>query len=142
MRRKVNMGNEEPKQFEMPSEVEHLFRVMSAEDDSDIVSVKLEVISGDEEGRTMLHRVNLDNTWKGFFLTRLFLKAIAEEYKGEGVVIDSDNWLGREFSATVIHNKGKNGKMYANIDKYNFLDAVSQEDSKPEGNSEDGPWNE
>jgi len=124
VQRKMNMGNEEPEQrkFLMPSEGQHLLQVVDIldSDDQDIIVTKLEVCGGDEEGRTMLHRVSLDTAWKGFFLTRLFLKAVSEPYKGPDVVVDSDNWIGRQFYATVIHNKAKNNKTYANIDEFNF----------------------
>lgn len=108
--------------FELPSEREHLFQVVDKFTDkmnSDIVVVKLEVAEGDELGRSLLLRVSLDPEWKGFFTTRLFLKAIGEEYKGE-ITIDDDNWIGRLFYATIKHNTGNNGKTYANIDTYNF----------------------
>ena len=131
MQRTVNMPNEEPEQkrFELPSEnVEHLFQVVDLIDspDPDIAIAKIEIAEGDEIGRSLLHRVNMDSEWKGFFLTRLFLKAIGEPYKGDDVVIDPDNWPGRQFYSSVIHNKGTSGKIYANIDQYNFEKAVEQ----------------
>jgi len=126
----------EPEQIknELPSEKEHLLQVVDIftyndetgrklKLDEDTVSVKLEVCSGEEEGRTLLNRLNLNEDWKGFFATRLFLKAIGEEYKGKGFTINTDNWIGKQFYATVTHSK--DGK-YANIDKYNFDKIVEQ----------------
>jgi len=126
VKRRYNMPDNEPDQatFELPSEKEHLFQVtdvFTSDDEmgeklglnEDTVSVKCEVVGGKEEGRTLLNRLSLDMEWKGFFATRLFLKAIGEEYKGKKVDIDTDEWVGKQFYATVIHN----GK-YANIDTY------------------------
>lgn len=118
VRRNVKTSNQEPdqKEFKLPSEKEHLLQVVDFidSDDSDFVRPKCEVVGGEEEGRTLLNRVSLDPEWKGFFATRLFLKAISEPYKGD-IEIDTDRWIGRQFYATVIHNKG-----YANIREYNF----------------------
>ena len=88
--------------------------------------VKLEIIGGEEEGLTMLNRVNLDPDWKGFYFTKLFLKAIGEPYKGE-FEVDTDRWVGRQFYATVKHTPSKDGaKTYANIGEYNFDKPVEQ----------------
>lgn len=120
------MGNEEPEQktFKIPSEGEHLFQVVdlfTIDDatgvkmslDENTVCAKCEVCGGEEEGRSILIRASLDITWKGFFATRLFLKALGEPYKGDKVDIDTDNWIGRQFYATIIHNG-----QYANIESY------------------------
>lgn len=130
VQRKVNMPNEDPetRNFKLPSAgKEHLFQVVDVftEDDeigqklglnNDVIAVKLEVANeGEELGRNMIHRVSLDSNWSGFFMTRIFLKALNEPHKGE-VEIDSDSWVGKQFLATVIYNEGKNGKIYANID--------------------------
>lgn len=125
--RKYQMDENEPEEskFDLPSEKEHLFQVtdiFTYEDetgvklglDEDTVSVKLEVVGGDEAGRTLLNRCNLDQSQKAFYFTRLFLKAIGEKYKGQ-FDIETDRWIGRQCYATVVHN----GK-YANIDTYNF----------------------
>ena len=135
MKRKVQAQNEEPEQrrFELPSEGEHQFQVVDKwedKNDDNIIIVKLEVSDGDEIGRSILHRVNLDSEWKGFFLTRLFLKAIEEPYKGE-FEVDDDNWIGKCFYATIIHNQGNNGKTYANIDIFNFDRKVSDQYQEP-----------
>lgn len=124
VRRNVNAGDTEPEQktFLLPSEKEHLFQItdiFTCEDemgqklslDENTVSVKCEVV-GEEEGRTLLQRLNLYEEGKGFFATRLFLKAIGEEYKG-AISIDTDEWQDKQFHATVVHNG-----QYANIDKY------------------------
>lgn len=114
-------GNDEPEQrsYKLPSEKEHLFQVADIiediDSDPDIVHVKCEVVGGDEKGRTLLNRLSLDDEYKGFFATRLFLKAISEKYKGDNFPIDSDDWQGKQFYATVVHNDG-----YANIQEYNF----------------------
>ena len=122
---------EEQGSFDLPSEREHLFQVTdiyTADDemgrklklDDNTVSVKCEVVGGDEAGRTLLQRLSLDQTWKGFFATRLFLKAVGEDYKGD-ISIDTDMWCGLQFYATVVHN----GK-YANIKEYNFGKKIDQ----------------
>ena len=129
VKKTVNMGTDDPEQkkFELPSEGEHTFQVVDTIDNPDpnIVVVKLEITDKEEFGRSMLHRVSLDSEWKGFFLSRLFLKAVQEPHKGDGVEMDSDNWIGRQFTATVIHNEANNGKVYANISEYQF-DKVSE----------------
>lgn len=139
MKRTVKGSDQEPEQkaFEMPSELEHLFQVVDVFDinyegnkfnlDQNTVIAKLEVCGGDEEGRTMLNRISLDDQWKGFFATRLFLKAIGEEYKGEMITIDTDSWIGKQFYALVRHNPSKDGtKVFANIAEYNYEKPVEQ----------------
>lgn len=123
-KRQVSAPNTEPdqKEFKHPTQKEHLFQVVDfvKNDDPNIELVKLEVVGGDEQGRSLLHRVSLDSTWNGFFTTRLFLKAIGLTYKGD-FEIDSDEWIGRQFYATVVHNEDKKTKkVYANIKEYNF----------------------
>jgi len=123
--------------FNIPSIGEHLFQVVDIFDDrdnpiamtlgEDIVCVKLEVVGGEEEGRSLLQRLSLDENWKGFFATRMFLKAIGEPHKGE-IEIDTDRWAGRQFFATVKHVESK-GKTYANIDAYNYEKQVEQFDA-------------
>lgn len=131
VRRQASADTEEPENsnFKLPSEdMEHLFQVVDKwtdKKDNNVVVAKLEVVGGDEQGRTILHRVNTDDGWKGFYFTRLFLKAIGEPYKGT-FTIDDDNWLGRQFYGTVVHS----GK-YANINDYNFEKMVEQVDIKP-----------
>ena len=136
VKRQTNCSQEEPEQkkFELPSEKEHLLQVVEVFDNDDnthpafnlddnTVMIKLEVCGGEEEGRTLLCRVSLDSEWKGFFATRLFLKAIGEAYKGV-IEIDTDRWIGRQMFAEVVHTK-VGEKTYANISEYNF-------DKKPE----------
>ena len=136
VRRSYDLQDEEPnKSFPLPSEVvEHCFMVSDVflTSDENVVRVKLEVCGGDEEGRSILNRLTLDENGKGFFATRIFLKAIGEPYKGKGVKLDTDNWIGRQFYATVLHN----GK-YANLDQVNFEKKV---DSGIKG-SDDDPFN-
>jgi len=134
VKRTASAKDEEPEQmaFEMPSEKEHLFQVADIFDknnspeklvlDELTVCAKLEVVGGEEDGRTMLNRMVLDDGWKGFFATRLFLKAIGEPYKGDNFDIDTDRWQGCQFYATVEHD----GK-YANIKEYNFEKVVENE---------------
>ncbi len=138
MKKQVKCPDDEPKQnvFLMPSIGEHSFQVMDVNQDkvnADLVLVKLEVCSAFEKGRSILHRISLDDSWRGFFTTRLFLKAINEPHKGD-VSIDTDNWIGRSFVASVKHveNKEKT-KTYANIDTFNF-DAVAEIAAEPSGN--------
>lgn len=137
VKRSYNLPADEPdsKDFKMPSVKEHLFQitdVFTNQDetgrkfnlDDNTVIAKCEVVGGEEEGRTLLQRCSLDQEWKGFFATRLFLKAIGEQYKGD-LDIDTDRWIGRQFYATVVHNESK-GKTYANIDMFNFDNLVEQ----------------
>lgn len=153
VKRTFNMTDGEPEQkkFDMPSEKEHVFQVVDIYDsmnpvgkmvlDDNTVCVKCEVAIGDESGRSLLQRVSLDEKYKGFFATRLFLKAIGEQYKGNSVEIDTDNWVGKQFYATVVHNTGKNGGTFANIAEYNFdKSAVAAE--KPVNKPEDIAWEE
>src|SRR3990167_3633301 len=130
MKRNVSAPKNEPEEsnFQLPSEKEHLLQVVDKWDDdknSDVVITKIEVVGGEENGRSLLHRVNLSDREKGFYYTRLFLKAIGENYKGE-FEINDDNFIGKQFYATVIHN----GK-YANIDQYNFEKLVDQHHITP-----------
>jgi len=137
VKRSYNMPEDEPntKEFKIPSVKEHLFNVTNIYTYTDAMGAKLkldentigiecEVVGGDEEGRTLINRCSLDQDWKGFFVTRLLLKAIGEPYKGD-IAIDTDNWIGRQFYATVLHADHK-GKTYANIDKYNFDKVIEQ----------------
>jgi hypothetical protein len=149
MKKQMSAPQEEPEQkrFELPSEGLHKFQVVDIFPDKtnpDAMAVKLEVSEGEELGRSILHRVNLDSAWKGFFLTRLFLKAIGEPYKGD-FEADSDMWIGKQFSATIVHNKSdKTGKTYANIDSYEF-DAVTEVkpgDTKQVKSPKDIEWKE
>lgn len=139
----VNAPDSEPEasNFKIPSESEHLLQVTDFtqnEQDANIFSVKLEVVSGDEAGLTMLQRVNVDDTLKGFYYTRLFLKAIGEPYKGT-FDIDENRWVGRQMYATVKHSKSKDGtKTYANIDTYNFEKMV--EHPKQVATTDDISW--
>jgi hypothetical protein len=125
VKRNMNCSDEEPqnKTFELPSVGLHSFRVVDVkenENDPNLVLVKLEVCDGAEMGRSILHRVNLDTEFKGFFFTRLFLKALAEPYKGS-FDVDSDMWLGKTFSATIKHSlSADKTKTYANLDKFEF----------------------
>lgn len=126
----------EPEQskFKIPSEKEHLLQVTDVNPlklpdnttDDSIQIVNLEVVGGDEEGLTLLNRCNLKQEEKGFYFTRLFLKAIGEPYKGQ-FEVSTDHWCGRQFYATIRHTKSKDGtKTYANIDTYNFDKKVEQ----------------
>jgi len=123
MRKTVNMGDKEPEQmFLLPSEnIFHIFSVVEIKEDTesnpDIIRAKLKVMEGEEAGRTILHRMDTDENSKVFWVTRLFLKAIGEPYKGTGISMDSDRWFGQELTATVTHSK--DGK-FANISEYRF----------------------
>ncbi len=145
MKRTVNAPDTEPDQIarDLPSEKEHLFQVVDVYDytseigaklnlDADTVSAKVEVVGGDEEGRSLLIRTSLDENWKGFFATRLLLKAVGLPHKGK-IDIDTDEWVGRQFYATVVHN----GK-YANLGEYNF-DKMVDNDSAPTKQQEQNP---
>lgn len=144
MKRIYTTDDTEPNEsnFKIPSIKEHLFQVIdvhslitpSGEDDN-IQIVKLEVVGGDEEGVSLLNRINLDLNWKGFFFTRLFLKAIGEPYKGQ-FEVETDRWIGRQFYATIKHSESK-GKTYANIDQYNFDKPVEQYKAPVGGSTDD-----
>lgn len=154
VKRSVNAGNNEPEQmqYELPTAKEHLFQVVDVFDssyegnkfnlDDNTVIAKMEVVGGEEEGRTLLQRLSLDDSWKGFFATRLFLKAVGEPYK-YAIDIDTDRWIGRQTYALVVHAQSK-GKTYANIWEFNF-DKVVEQYKKPVGEVnklDDIAWNE
>lgn len=132
MTRKVNAPDTEPEQqnFLLPSEnIEHLLQVVDYWPDDinpDIIIARIEVVGGPEEGRSILHRVDTNDQSKGFYYTRMFLKALGESYKG-AFVIEETNWPGKQFFARIVHNKSKDGsKTYANISEYNFDKLVAQ----------------
>lgn len=134
----------EESKFPKPSEKEHLFHVREVSEDQEkpgIFVVECEVVGTEESGRSLLHRVNTDDSVKGFYYCRQFLKAIGEPYKGE-FLIDESRWVGRQFYATVVHNKSIDGKKtYANIDDYNFGKLIKNDlfDSK-KSTSEEVSW--
>ena len=152
VKRSYNLPDTEPEMNQnlLPSERNHTLQVIdvyTCEDetgqklnlDEDTVSVRCESVGGDENGRSLLHRLMLDENNKGFFATRLFLKAIGQPHKGPGVTIDTDMWPGEQFSAFIIHNKSSNGKVYANIDTYSLdgsYDPSKIPDPKPIKNEE------
>lgn len=150
VKRKINAPDTEPEKsnFKIPSEKEHLFQVINlienVDNNQDIIIVKCEVIGGEEEGRSLLIRLSLDDSWKGFFVTRLFLKAINEPYKGNELLINTDDWQAKQFYATVKHNKNKDGsKIYANILEYNFEKTIEQKSIVKEIKSkEEIAWDE
>lgn len=135
MKRAYSTEDKEPTEsnFKIPSDKEHLFQVTDVNplttpsgNDDNIQIVKLEIVGGDEQGLTLLNRINLDSNWKGFYFTTLFLKAIGEPYKGQ-FEVETDHWIGRQFYATVKHSPSKDGtKTYANINEYNFTKVVEQ----------------
>lgn len=138
-KRNYNTDDTEPTEssFKLPSEKEHIFQVTdvnplvlpSGNTDENIQVVKLEIVGGEEEGLTILNRVNLDPDGKGFYFTRLFLKAIGEPYKGD-FEVETDRWCGRQFYATVKHSPNKDGsKTYANINEYNFDKVIEKYNS-------------
>ena len=140
MQRKVKVDNNEPTEskFDLPSEKEHCLQITDCslvDGTGTIYSVKLEVIGSDEAGRTLLNRINIDESQKSFYYCRLFLKAIGCEYKGE-FTIDPDEWVGRQAYANIIHN----GK-YANIDSWNFDKIIKEQPKKPvAGTNEEIAW--
>jgi len=155
MHRDYQIEDTEPEQssFVLPSEKEHLLQVTdvnSAQEPSgandEIQIVHLEVVDGEEAGRTLLNRCNLNENEKAFYFVRMFLKAIGEPYRGK-FDVETDRWIGRQFYATVKHTENK-GKTYANIDAYNFDKPVEQykppvgEIKNPDGvvNPEDIAW--
>lgn len=154
MKRTFNTDENEPEaqNFKIPSEREHLFQITDVQPaktnsghDDNIQVAHLEIIGGDEEGLTLLNRCNLNQDEKAFYFTRLFLKAICEPYKGQ-FEIETDNWIGRQFYATVKHTKSKDGtKTYANIAEYNFDKKITQQSNINPGSiksPEDIAWND
>jgi hypothetical protein len=144
VQRTASATDSEPEQsdFTPPSEKEHLFQVVEVYDqqnhperliidDPDVVYAKCEVVGGEEEGRGILNRLTLNDNGKGFWATRLLLKAIGEKYKGDNFPIDTENWTGKQFYATVVHD----GK-YCNIKEYNFDKLVEQPVTGTEGGSD------
>lgn len=146
MKRSCNCPDTEPdqKKFDIVSEGEHLFQVVEVFDhdydlnrfglDENTVLVKCEVVEGNDVNRSLLNRLSLDTNWKGFFATRLFLKAIGEPYKGQ-FDIDTESWVGRRFYAVVVHNQVESGKVYANIESYNYDREVRQFDANLTGSN-------
>lgn len=142
MKKSMNCPNDDPEQinFQLPSEGEHLFTVSDVleniDPDPNIIHVKAEITNGEEIGRTVLNRLILDEDSKGFFAVRLFLKAINLPHKGQ-IEIDTEDFQGRQFFATIVHNKSNDGtKTYANISEYNFdkipeLPLEAEEFNKP-----------
>lgn len=147
-KRTVNCGDKEPdqKSFDKISEGEKLFNVVEVFDitnspgkltvDNDTVYAKCVVDIGDEEGRSLLHRLNLNDSAKGFFATRLFLKAIGEPYHGQ-IEIDTDKWIGRQFYGVVIHNGD-----FVNIKEFNFDKMINQESTPQPKEIKDLAWEE
>lgn len=139
MKRTVNAPDDEPKAKERlkPSEGEHQFQIVDVithEDqlgtlfnlDEDTVMVKCEVSVGDEIGREILNRCNINDQSDSFWATRAMLKAIGLDYKGV-IEIDTDAWIGRQFICEVKYNQSKDGtKTYANLSKYNYEKQVEQ----------------
>lgn len=128
--RRASAPDQEPEEsnFKLPSEKEHLLQVVDCnedKDDSNIQTIKLEVVGGEEQGLSLLQRMNINDKEKSFYYCRMFLKAIGEPYKGE-FDISPDNWIGKQMYANIIHNKGKNSKTYANIDTYNYDKKIEQ----------------
>lgn len=133
MKRNYTTDDQEPTEsnFKLPTEGEKLFQVIDINpavtpsgNDENIQVVKLEIIGGDDNGLSILNRVNLNPDEKAFYFARLFLKVIGEPYKGQ-FEINTDNWQARQFYATVKHTDSK-GKKYANISEYNFTKVVEQ----------------
>jgi len=131
---KLKCPNTEPETIErkIPSEKEHLFYVVDVFTcgdktgrkmnlDDKTVMIKCEVVGGEEEGRSLLLRIALDETDRGFFMTRLFCKAIGLPYHGD-IVIDTDMFINCQFFATVKHNNG-----FANIKSFNFEKLIKNE---------------
>lgn len=142
VKRTAKGDDKEPGQgsFDLPSaNKEHLFQVVDVLDDfngdPDIFFAKCEVVGGDEEGRSLLHRCTLDDSQKQFFFTRMFLKAVGEPYKGEMIPIDTERWVGRQFYAIVSHSK--DGK-YANINEFMFEKQVEQYDKDDKNDNGNG----
>lgn len=129
MGRKVMADENEPEQsnFKIPSEGEKLLQITDFwedKNDSDVQVVKMEVIGTEDEGLTLLQRININDKLKSFFYARLFLKAIGVPYKGS-FEIEPENWVGRQMYAVIKHSQS-NGKTYANIAEYNFKKPVEQ----------------
>ncbi len=123
------------KTFLMPSENKHTFQVVDVYTNKDKTGIKFNLDddtviakceSFEEDGRSLLNRVTLDENNGAFFRTRLFLKSFGFPHKGDGVIIDTDEWIGHSFTAYVVHKEGNNGKKYANIGEYIFPEEKPQ----------------
>ncbi len=100
----------------------HKFQItdIHAEDEENIVA-KCEVIGDDDsKGLSLLYRIANNPESQFFWLTKLFLKCIGEPCEGD-VTIDTDAWIGRQFSGEIKHSE-KDGKTYANIKKLVYKD--------------------
>lgn len=110
MKKNINMPNEEERKYTIIPEGEYRFQVVDIKDETDVnVRLLCEIVGGQYEGRTVLHNVPLEGDF--LWLTKLFLKCIGEPHCGD-IQIDTDNWIGRQFTGQVKHSK--DGK-YANI---------------------------
>ena len=146
MKRHYSTEEKEPESdFKLPTEGEYLFQVTDVNplvepsgENENIQIAQIEIVGGEFEGTTILNRCNLKQSEKAFYFTRLFLKAIGEGYKGE-FDIDPDNWVGKQFYATIKHTKSKDGtKTYANINEYNFDKNVENQYKPPVSENKTG----
>lgn len=114
--------DDEQKKFPVIGLGFHKFQItdIHAEDEENIVA-KCEVIGDDDsKGLSLLYRIANNPESQFFWLTKLFLKCIGEPCEGD-VTIDTDAWIGRQFSGEIKHSE-KDGKTYANIKKLVYKD--------------------
>ncbi len=113
------------KSFPIVSEGEHKFQIVDIESESEeLIVIKCEVVSTKDKGLTILHRLDNNQDGKFFWITKFFLKCIGEPSEGE-VTVDTDAFIGRQFSGDVKHSVNS-GKTYANIKKF-----IYSEDPQP-----------
>lgn len=115
MKYQRTMPKDEERNYKIVSVGEHKFQITDivSENEKEI-TIKAEVVSEDDsKGISLLYRISNDPLNKFFWLTKLFLKCITEPNEGD-VVIDPDNFIGRQFFGEVKHSS--DGK-YANIKK-------------------------
>jgi hypothetical protein len=121
----------------------HKFQItdIHSEDEENIVA-KCEVIGDDDsKGISLLYRVANNPDSQFFWLTKLFLKCIGEPCEGD-VTIDTDAWIGRQFSGEIKHSE-KDGKTYANIKKLVYKDepqAFTRNTSVPKPETDNIVW--
>lgn len=136
VKRTYNLEDNDPqKSYPIVPVGEHKFQVTDITDtnDIDIVSVKCEVISENGTAISLIHRINLNENNKFFWLTRVFLKCIGEPCRGNNVTIDTDAWVGRQFTGIVKHS---DDNKYANIKEFIYKEGnqpVNVVNNNPDG---------
>lgn len=103
-----------------------------------MVQITCEVVdNGKYDGRKVWHNVILyrpnSPSIKGMWSTRVFLKCIGEPHEGD-IEVDPDNWIPRQFKATIKHNGD-----YTNIDQFIYEE---ESEAKKATGHDDIAWEE